>query len=246
MNVYRVDADLAYGTLVFAHSPKTQSGEEAQLRIWNKEFSDWDHHCETVGWLAPPIGYGTRNQARALPLDAVRLALGPEHNLLLSARARALLSPLLLPNGRFLPVRWEGHDYAIFECTALADVADPGGIEGERSEYRPGCWTRVDRWSFHPDRLATAPAIFTVPQDPFIRMCTDVFRDAVAAHDLLGFAFKPLWSEADGGVLIDNSPGQFMGEAGRQMAIAAKERRRAMLAILKARERQARIKPQQS
>ncbi len=53
--------------------------------------------------------------------------------------------------------------------------------------------------------MATAPAVFTVPQDWQIRMCTDVLRQAVEAHDLLGFRFDLLWSPETGGVEINTS-----------------------------------------
>ena len=83
--------------------------------------------------------------------------------------------------------------------------------------------------------MATAPAVFTVPQERRTLMCTDVLRQAVEAHDLLGFQFDLLWSPEDGGVEINNSIAQFFGEPGRQMNIAGRERRKAMIARLAAR-----------
>ena len=83
--------------------------------------------------------------------------------------------------------------------------------------------------------MATSQAVFTVPQHQWTLMYTDVLRQAVEAHDLLGFRFDLLWSPENGGVEIDTSIAQFFGESSRQINIAAKERRKAMQARLKGR-----------
>ena len=120
----------------------------------------------------------------------------------------------------------------------MIDIPGQDGIEGELREgdarEAPDCWKSITRWSVHPERVATAPAVFTVPQQG-TPMCTDVLRQAVEAHDLLGFRFDLLWSPEDGVVTIDNSIAQFMGGSDRQMNIAAKERCKAMQARLKGR-----------
>ena len=209
MNVYEVGADLASGVL-------TRLRGDGDLAEWERRYevagrpgaTDWD----------PPRLESPRGKARVLPVDCVSAAMVSGSDMLLSARAREALAPLLLPCGEYLPVQLDGLDYRWFNCTALVDVADQDRIEGRRSEHRqvpPDCWRRITRWAFHPERLVNAPAIFTVPQLQRILMCTDVLREAVEAHDLLGFQFDPLWSPETGGVEIDDSPGRFFGEAGR-------------------------------
>ena len=129
-----------------------------------------------------------RGKAKALPLDCVAAAMLSGKDMLLNARAREALTPLLLACGEYLPVRLDGLDYQWFNCTAMVDIADQDRIEGGRSKYLlepPECWHSISRWAFHPDRVATAPAIFTVPQWSFYLMCTNVLRRAVEAHDLL-------------------------------------------------------------
>ncbi len=141
------------------------------------------------------------------------------HGMLLGARAREALVPLLLPCGEYLPVKLEALDYCWFNCTTMIDIADQDGIEGELWEgdtrEAPDRWKSITRWSFHPERVATAPAVFTVPQKRRILMCTDVLRQAVEAHDPLGFRFDLLWSPENGGVEINTSIAQFFGESGR-------------------------------
>ena len=186
----------------------------------------------------PPQLESPRDGPKVLPLDCIGAAAFAGHGALLSARARELLAPLLLPCGEYLPVQLDGLDYCWFNCTTMVDIADQDLIEGKRateSYMSPGSWDCITRWSFHPERVATAPAVFTVPQKRRPLMCTDVLRQAVEAHDLLGFRFDLLWSPETGGVEIDTSIAQFFSESGRQLNIAAKERRKAMQARLKGR-----------
>ena len=229
MNVYNVGADLAYGAFNSAASDNDPAG--------------WERRCAAVGkpsaagWQPPPLE-NARGKAKVLPLDCVGALMNFHHGMLFGACAREALAPLLLPCGEYLPVQLDGLDYCWFNCTTMIDIADQDGIEGELWEgdtrEAPDCWKSITRWSFHPERVATAPAVFTVPQRETL-MCTDVLRRAVEAHDLLGFQFDLLWSPKDGGVTVDNSLSQFMGESGRQKNIAAKARRRAMQARLKGR-----------
>ncbi len=229
MNVYKLGADLAYGVLVYADD----ENEYDQRQRW----SDAVGRPSAAGWQPPPLE-SPRGKAKLLPLDCVGAIAFSSNSTLLSVRAREVLAALLLPCGEYLPVQLDGLDYCWFNCTTVADIADQDGIEGALWEEDGGLstrWKEIDRWSFHPERVATAPAVFTVPQYQWTLMCTDVLRQAVEAHDLLGFQFDLLWSPKTGGVKIDNSLGQFFGEAGRRMNIAAKARRKAMQARLKGR-----------
>lgn len=229
MNVYKVGPDLAYGQLVYA----SDNIDDAQAMRWleaagTSRAADWQ----------PPSLESPRGGPKVLPLDCIGAAAFAGHGALLSTRARKLLAPLLLPCGEYLPVQLDGLDYCWFNCTTMADVADQDLIEGKRateSYMPPGSWDCITRWSFHPERVAIAPAVFTVPQKRRPLMCTDVLRQAVEAHDLLGFQFDLLWSLENGGVEINNSIAQFFGESGRQRNIAAKARRKAMQARLKGR-----------
>ena len=229
MNVYEVGPDLAGGVLTRLRGDDDQTA--------------WDRRYEAAGkpsamdWC-PPRLESPRGKTKVLPVDCVAASMVSGADMLLSTRAREALAPLLLPCGECLPVELDGLDHRWFNCTTLIDVADQERIEGRRSEHRlvpPDCWRTITRWAFHPERLADAPAVFTVPQLQRILMCTDVLREAVEAHDLLGFQFDLLWSARTGGVEIDASPGQFFGESGRQWNIAAKARRKAMKARLTAR-----------
>ena len=172
MNVYKVTADLAYGQLTFACSERKYSSEEKQISEWDKEFSRWRRLCETTGWVPPRLeGSAGGGRARTLPLDCISAALGSGRDMLLNAHARATLAPLLLPCGDYLPVQVAGLDYQIFNCTAEADVADDDRIEGKHCEIdgeTSDRWNEIDRWSFHPQRVAAAPAVFTVPQVRFM------------------------------------------------------------------------------
>ena len=229
MNVYKMGAEFAYGRFVYARD-KT---DYAQRERWAGAVGK----PSAADWQPPPLE-SSRGGAKVLPLDCVSAATFRSDSMLLNVRARELLAPLLLPCGEYLPVQLDGLDYCWFNCTTMIDIADQDGIEGELREgdarEAPDCWKSITRWSLHPERVATAPAVFIVPQRG-TPMCMDVLRQAVEAHDLLGFRFDLLWSPEDGGVTIDNSIPQFMGGSDRQMNIAAKARRKAMQARLKGR-----------
>ena len=229
MNVYRVEADLACGTLVYAAGENDYADRERCREAMGKPSA--------AGWH-PPSLRNPPGKIKILPVDCVPAAAFGGQAMLLNQRAREALAPLLLSCGEYLPVRIDGLDYRWFNCTALVDVADQDRIEGRRSTESympPGWWDRITRWAFHPERLAEAPAVFTVPQRRRILMCTDVLREAVEAHGLLGFQFDPLWSPETGGVEVNDSPTQFLGEAGRRWTIAAKARRKAIAARLEGR-----------
>ncbi len=230
MNVYKLGADLAYGQLVYA----TDNIDHAQAMRWLEAAGT----PRAADWQPPPLE-SPRGGPKVLPLDCIGAAAFAGHGALLSARARELLAPLLLPCGEYLPVQLDGLDYCWFNCTTVADIARSGWHRGRALRSMTVSFRIVGktstRWSFHPERVATAPAVFTVPQQRRTLMCTDVLRQAVEAHDLLGFRFDLLWSPEHGGVTIDNSFSQFFGESGRQRNIAAKERRKAMQARLKGR-----------
>lgn len=230
MKVYKVGPDLACGKLTQV------CGEENDDADWEKRY-EAAGKPSAAGWH-PPRLESPRGKAKVLPVDCVGSTVISAGDMLLNERAREALALLLLPCGEYLPVQVDGLDYQCFNCTTLVDVADQNLMEGERStesSVLPGWWDRITRWAFHPKRVATAPVIFTVPQRRRMLMCTDVLRQAVEEHDLLGFQFDLLWSPEDGGIEINNSPAQFFGESGRQMNIAGKERRKAMLARLAAR-----------
>ncbi len=230
MNLYKVGADLAYGAFNSVSGNRNPAETERRSAAMGKRSAaDW----------RPPLVENARGKAKVLPLDCVGALLDFGHGFLLGARAREVLAPMLLPCGEHLPVQIDGSDYCWFNCTTVADIADQDGIQGEFWEDKTRetltCWKSITRWSFHPGRVATAPAVFTVPQDSGTMMCTDLLRQAVETYDLLGFRFDLLWSPESGGVEINNSLGQFFGESGRQLNIAARERRKAMQARLNGR-----------
>ena len=191
MNVYKVGADLAWGILL--HLPS-----EDDRAAWR-----WDEALGTpsVNSWQPPRLENPRGKAKVLPTDCISACMVTAHDMLLSAHAREALASLLLPLGEFLPVQMEGLavalealDYCWLNCTTMADIADQDRIEGERSEYRlepPDCWNSITRWSFHPERVATAPAVFTVPQDQWTLMCTDVLAAGGGGVRSVGLPVRP-------------------------------------------------------
>ena len=206
MNVYEVGPDLAGGVLTRLRDDDDQATWERRYEAIGKPSA--------AGWC-PPRLESPRGKVKVLSVDCVAAAMVSGADMLLNGRAREALAPLLLPCGEYLPVELDGLDHQWFNCTTLIDVADQERVEGRRSKYRPepsDCWDRITRWAFHLERLVDVPLVFTVPQLQRILMCMDVLREAVEA----------------GGVEIDDSPGQFFGEAGRQWNIAAKARRKAM------------------
>ena len=77
MNVYKVTADLAYGSLTFAQTPRQHASEEKQLCEWQRHYSEWSRLCETTGWVPPRLdSRGGGGRAKTLPLDCISAALG--------------------------------------------------------------------------------------------------------------------------------------------------------------------------
>ena len=79
----------------------------------------------------------------------------------------------------YLTVQVAGLDYQIFNRMTVADVADHDRVQGElwkNDGETSNRWKEVDRWSFHSERVATAPFLFTVLRYRWTLMCTDVLR----------------------------------------------------------------------
>ncbi len=111
MNVYKVRADLAHGTLTYARTARQYSNEEKQLAEWGRQYSEWARLCETTGWVPPRLESPRGgNRAKTLPLDCIAAALGSGRDMLLDEHAREALAPLLLPLGEYLPVEVDGLD----------------------------------------------------------------------------------------------------------------------------------------
>ncbi len=122
MNVYKVGADLACSQFVYA----TDNIDHAQARRWLEAAGT----ARAADWQPPPLE-SPRGGPKVLPLDCVGAVAFAGRSALLSARARELLAPLLLPCGEYLPVQLDGLDYCWFNCTTVADIANQDGIEGE-------------------------------------------------------------------------------------------------------------------
>ncbi len=226
MNIYSVVPDAAYGVLV-------QVGNLEDRERWNKARG----RINAEAWQVPTVEVPSEKE-EIVPVDCLCSATPPGRGFLLNKRAREALAPLLLPCGEYLPVRFGHFDYQWFNCTTMIDAADQERIEGKHdaSPYLPpGTWAKISRWAFHSDRLADAPVIFGVPQErATLLLCTDVLKQAVEEHDLLGFEFEHLWSSEAGGTKLANPVAKFFGAAGREHEKRARAKREKAMARLAA------------
>ena len=227
MNIYNVVPDAAYGVLVLVDN----AGDSER---WNKARG----RINAEAWQVPTVEVPSEKE-EIVPVDCLCSATPPGRGFLLNKRAREALAPLLLPCGEYLPVRFGHFDYQWFNCTTMIDAADQERIEGKQYDSPPalpGRWLKITRWAFHADRLAGAPVIFGVPQRRAgMLLCTDVLKQAVEEHDLLGFEFEHLWSSEAGGTKLDSSLANFLGAAGREYEKRAREKRNKAMAKLAAR-----------
>jgi len=221
MNIYRVDADCAYGVLPIVEEP-------GLVRFWRETAGK----PSSANWRIPTMLVELDNDF--VPVDCVCSATPPGRGLLLNRRARDALGELLSPYGEFLPVRLGSFDYRWFNCTVQVDAVDQERTEGVRAEppARPGFWMRITRWAFKPEALAQPPVIFGLPRDRPTLLCGDVLKSAVEQADLLGFEFQLLWSSETGGVRVNPGPPPMFGEAARELHELNRRKREAALARL--------------
>ncbi len=123
---------------------------------------------------------------------------------ILSGRAVAALGSLLRPAGELLPVLVEGRRHWWFNSLVQVDAL-AGETFGDGAEWVDDGEMRFllsarQLW-FRADRVATAAAVFRVPELPAGYLFA---RDAVleAASDLIGLRLDLVWSEANGAVPV--------------------------------------------
>lgn len=140
-----------------------------------------------------------------LAVDCLGLNAGSD-GLILSDYAREALEVTLSTAGELLPVKLLGRRHWWFNCLAAANAldcaltdADWEVVQGDWGEFR---WIVTPRrLAFVPEVVASAPAVFRIPEFPQGVLFSGVeFAEKVSSHGLTGFRFDPVWSEADGGV----------------------------------------------
>ncbi len=188
-------------------------------------------------WQEPSLTTSDRDEAgEFLPVDCLPMNTGSDGPIL-SDYARMVLEDLLLPAGEFWPVQVLGHQYWWFNCLASLDAldlartdADWDEVEGEWGSFR---WISVPRTlEFQADVVASAPAIFRVPEFPQgVLFGGEELSRAISEYDLTGFRMDLVWSSSGGGV---TDPAGFdLSEAFNEAAPgeAARKRARARAAL---------------
>ncbi|MBR0641991.1 imm11 family protein [Plastoroseomonas hellenica] len=117
--------------------------------------------------------------------------------LLLSARARDVLAPLLEPEGEFLPVEAAFGAYWIYNCLRSLEALDEARSVAER--FPDGDIKRITRHELRPEVIGQH-AIFHLHGKTGIYYATDRLVAAVERAGLTGFVFTEVWSSESGGV----------------------------------------------
>lgn len=119
--------------------------------------------------------------------------------LLLSARARDALAPLLEPEGEFLAVEAAFGDYWIYNCLRSLDALDEAQSAIER--FPDGGIKRITRHELQPEVIGQH-AIFHLHGKTGTCYATDRLAAAVERAGLTGFMFTEVWSSERGGVTL--------------------------------------------
>lgn len=117
--------------------------------------------------------------------------------LLLSARARDALAPLLAPEGEFLAAETAFGDYWIYNCLRSLAALDETRSTIER--FPDGGIKRIARHELRADVIGDH-AIFHLQGKTGFYYATDRLAAKVEWAGLTGFAFTEVWSAEAGGV----------------------------------------------
>lgn len=119
--------------------------------------------------------------------------------LLLSARARDALAPLLEPEGEFLPVDAAFGTYWIYNCLRSLEALEETQSAVER--FPDGGIKRIARHELRPEVIGQH-AIFHLQGKTGIYYATDRMAAAVERAGLTGFVFTEVWSSDSGGLTL--------------------------------------------
>lgn len=119
--------------------------------------------------------------------------------LLLSARARDALAPLLEPEGEFLPAKAAFGDYWIYNGLRSLEALDEARSAIER--FPDGDIKHITRHELRPEIIGQH-AIFHLHGKTGIYYATDRLAAAVERAGLTGFVFTEVWSSESGGVTL--------------------------------------------
>lgn len=109
-----------------------------------------------------------------------------------SERAVLALATLLRGNGELLPLDCAEGAYYAFNVTKVVDALN---VQDSKVKWSStGRVMRVEEYAFHADRL-TGLTIFKIPEQLNRVLVTAVFTEAVYMAELVGFAFKEVWSD---------------------------------------------------
>ncbi len=230
MNVFMITGDIDFG---YIHAGYRDSVHD--------RFRAANHLPSSEGWVAPLLEPQLfRKKLYTIWVDCLASSLPNGNDMLLNVRARAALGSWLEQSGELLPVRFDGQDYCWFNCLVNLDgLVNNSETQGERYSYGDyKGWQHVTRWFFIEEMLASAPAIFRVPEGNSRLFCTDVLADAIRSSDLIGFDIKKVWTsnpeDTAEPVVTFTDQFELPNDFARRDEIKAK--RKAALAALKARE----------
>lgn len=211
------------------------------LRPSREELWTWRGGAPiTDDWKCPDLIVAEGGAGEFIAADCLELNSGTD-GLILSDFALDRLDALLRPAGEFWPVKVVGRRYWWFNCLACVEAldrertdADWSQVGGEWGSFR---WiTTTRRLAFDRDRVASAPALFRVPEYPQgVLFGTEALSGAVRESELTGFQFDSVWSAAEGGVA--DPPGVGLGGVFDAVDNEDVERRRAdAMLVLRRRE----------
>ena len=150
--------------------------------------------------------------------------------LVLSEKAKEALRPMLDASGALFSVESdEVEGYSLFVCDRFVDALDQ-----ERSELTINPEGRVDkvhRYALRADVLAGVD-IFQMVERPRALFVSDKFVDIVSQHGLTGLMLKQVWSDTEGGVVIEKPTDPFAQYWRKDEAAVMRAKRKAMRAFI--------------
>lgn len=160
--------------------------------------------------------------------------MSPQCALTLSARAVAVLRPLLTAAGGLFPATpYREQEYQTFACTTQIDALDRSRTEffPVSAHFGPD---RIRRYALRPGAVA-AVDIFRVKGILASLFVSDRFVEAVSRHRLTGFRIRPVWSSESGPLVTFDNPGVEFERFPPGRGSTKREKRRAMRDVIEGR-----------
>lgn len=142
-------------------------------------------------WQSPKTWRMQKPHQRKLAVLSDWTAVGPTLGMpALSAKAKALVEPMLGSMAQWLPLSFDEREYWLLNCMNVPDVLD---MQASSITYRAdGSIWNIDAFAFKPIAVAEE-LLFKVLGAPNSMFATNRFRELAEQSGLTGIFYQPVW-----------------------------------------------------